>query len=465
MRVFSHIRPFLPNTYWLNRFLGAIISLFLISISAFFLSYQHPDRVARQVCTPPLDSGIDPSVYASGQKCLARNLGRNLPPFYLALSTWAEPDTLYRIQDPAIRQATDWLLFQYGNWEYIEPYLASLQKWQRIDSLAIAGKLLRHPWQTPQYHRYLDSLHLHHSSDSPFWQAYEESRFRHERMLANASRWKIYFPRLVIHGLENHYHHWLHTLITKGQMGIAYSRLKLRHCNCMVEQEALPGIRLQNEVLRSAALGLAAMVVVFGLGIPLGLLTAYVKDTWIDKFSAGLFFGLDAIPVFWTASAFLVFLGLYEYQQRDTLLQEMGISANREVWLWALIAYSYGSLAFVSRLVRMRLLEELNQDYLRTARAKGLNKWRMLWKHGLRNALLPLVTVMATTFPILVSGSVVIEKVFDYPGVGMKILEAIQQHDWPLMVSAVFLSGLLTVGGYALTDWLYSRLDPRVKWK
>ena len=464
MGVFVHIRNFLSHPGAL-RFWGVIFGLFLISIAVFFLTYQHPDHIAQQICNPSTVSAQNRTLYLQGQHCLAQRLGSKLPPFYVELASWAHPDTLYRIPAATTRKAIAWQLYQYGNWDYIQRYRLSLSRLQQLDTLALARQLSQYPWRTSPLFHYLDSLQQKSDPTTSFWIAYQHSRALHAEMIQHTSRWKMYLPRLVVHGFSNHYHRWLSTLLTQGKLGIAYSRLQLRHCNCIGEAQALPGIQLRLPLWRSIALGMVSLLVVLGVGIPLGVVSAYLRDRWVDRLASGILIALDAIPPFWVASAFFVFLHLREYQERDALWQEMGIVANWETWMWALVAYAFGSLAFVSRMVRIRLLEELNQEYLRTARAKGLTQWQAIWRHGLRNALLPLVTILATTIPTLISGSVVIEKVFNYPGMGIRMLAAIQMGDWPLMISIVFLIGLFTMGGYWFTDWVYTLLDPRIKMK
>ena len=109
------------------------------------------------------------------------------------------------------------------------------------------------------------------------------------------------------------------------------------------------------------------------------------------------------------------------------------------------------------------MLEVLEQDFIRTARAKGLAEWPILFRHGLRNALLPIITLFAGTFPALISGSVILEQIFAIPGMGREALLATQTQDTPLIVAIFTLTGLLTVVGYLLADILYALADPRIR--
>ena len=136
--------------------------------------------------------------------------------------------------------------------------------------------------------------------------------------------------------------------------------------------------------------------------------------------------------------------------------------------LWHLvlpiIALSYGGLAFLAKLTRSSLLENLAADYARTARAKGVDEETVLWRHVFRNSLLPLITVSATLLPSLLAGSVIVESIFSIDGMGKLAVEAVQTRDRELVLSVTLISGLLTLFGYLLADIAYAIVDPRVSY-
>jgi ABC-type dipeptide/oligopeptide/nickel transport system permease component len=136
--------------------------------------------------------------------------------------------------------------------------------------------------------------------------------------------------------------------------------------------------------------------------------------------------------------------------------------------LWHLvlpvIALSYGGLAFLAKLTRSSLLENLAADYARTARAKGVDEDTVLWRHVFRNSLLPLITVSATLLPSLLAGSVIVESIFSIDGMGKLAVEAVQTRDRELVLSVTLISGLLTLVGYLLADIAYAIVDPRVSY-
>jgi len=128
------------------------------------------------------------------------------------------------------------------------------------------------------------------------------------------------------------------------------------------------------------------------------------------------------------------------------------------------VVLSYGSLAFLAKLTRASLLENLAADYARTARAKGVTEETVLWRHVFRNSLLPLITVSATLLPSLLAGSVIVESIFSIDGMGKLAVEAVQTRDRELVLSVTLISGLLTLAGYLLADIAYAIADPRVSY-
>ena len=111
------------------------------------------------------------------------------------------------------------------------------------------------------------------------------------------------------------------------------------------------------------------------------------------------------------------------------------------------------------------MLEIVNQDYIRTARAKGLSENTVIYKHGLRNALLPIITVFANIFPVAIGGSVILEVIFTIPGMGSEVFNAIVNQNYPMIITVLTITGVLTLVGYLVSDILYAVVDPRISYK
>ncbi|MEM9848821.1 MAG: ABC transporter permease, partial [Bacteroidota bacterium] len=124
---------------------------------------------------------------------------------------------------------------------------------------------------------------------------------------------------------------------------------------------------------------------------------------------------------------------------------------------------TYAALAFITRQMRAAMITVLSQDYIRTARAKGLNERKVIWKHAFRNALFPLITLLGSLFPSLIAGSVILEIIFNISGMGSLIFDAIFAQDWPVVYSVLMIGTMLTMLGILLADLLYAWVDPRIR--
>jgi ABC-type dipeptide/oligopeptide/nickel transport system permease component len=208
-------------------------------------------------------------------------------------------------------------------------------------------------------------------------------------------------------------------------------------------------------------------------GILIGVITAWRRGTWADK--TGLWSGLAfySMPPQWLGLLMVLFvagaLGLPTAGIKDPTLGILGDASTWDVFVdrlrhmilpaLTLGLVLYGEYALV---VRSAMLETLGEDYVLTARAKGLSNWKTVWTHGLRNALLPIVTLVALSLGFIIGGSITIEYVFSYPGIGLQVVEAIDQRDYPILQGAFLLLTLSVILANLLADLLYLKLDPRV---
>ncbi len=216
----------------------------------------------------------------------------------------------------------------------------------------------------------------------------------------------------------------------------------------------------------------AALVVEHALGFLLGLAAASRAGTFLDRQIRILSLVLYSVPIFWLALLAIELLtvrwNLFPTNQMRSdgarLLPpiEQGLDVLHHLVLPALIL-GIARCGAVVRYVRNGLLDVLSQDYIRTARAKGLSPARVLWVHALRNALIPLVQRLGLALPYLLSGSLIIEVIFSWPGVGLAVFQAILQRDYPVILASTAMTGGLVVFGNLLADVLHAWLDPRVR--
>jgi peptide/nickel transport system permease protein len=207
----------------------------------------------------------------------------------------------------------------------------------------------------------------------------------------------------------------------------------------------------------TAVLALSAMAVSLLLGIAMGLVAAAWRGTAIDNSLLVVSLGLVSIPVFWLGTMLLIAGGLY---LRSFPLG--GFSGPRSLVLPTL-TLALGSAGYYSRILHTNLSEAMNQDYIRTARGKGMSGARVMMKHAMANAMLPLVTIAGLDLAGLLSGVVLTETVFNWPGIGRLAFEAIFNLDIPLIMGTVLFSAFLIVAANIAVDLLYLWFDPRIR--
>ena len=230
-------------------------------------------------------------------------------------------------------------------------------------------------------------------------------------------------------------------------------------------------------------LSLVSLLLVYVLAIPIGVYSAVNRGSRRDTLVTVGLFMLYSLPSFWVGTMLIVYLSSGRFVNCPWLTQpgcfplqgwhsfdgfdQMSWGHRLTDVLWhvtlPVVTLTYGSLASLSRYMRMGMLENLRQDYVRTARAKGLNEVTVNYVHVLRNALIPIVTLLGLTLPTLIGGSVIVEQIFGIRGMGFVALEAIRLPDYPLVITIVACSGILTMLGVLVSDLLYFIVDPRIR--
>ena len=202
----------------------------------------------------------------------------------------------------------------------------------------------------------------------------------------------------------------------------------------------------------------SGMTIAVLLGLTLGVLAAVYRRSWIDYLAVVVALAGVSVPVFWSGLVLMQVFAL-----RLELLPASGYGTPQHLILPA-SAIGFASAAFIARITRASMIETLRQDYVRTARAKGLARARVDLKHALRNALLPTVTVAGLQFGSLLGGAVLTETVFAWPGVGRLVVDAIRARDLPLVQGAVLFVAALFILVNLLVDISYALLNPKVRY-
>ncbi len=204
-------------------------------------------------------------------------------------------------------------------------------------------------------------------------------------------------------------------------------------------------------------LALAAIIFINLIAIPVGVISAVKRGSLIDNIAT--FFALmgQAMPLYWLGIMLIIIFGVW--------LRWLPISGNESIFHLILPAITLGSwiLPINMRLIRSGMLDVLNQDYIRTARAKGLPEWRVLSKHAFRNAVIPLVTVTGMQISVLLGGAVVTETIFAWPGMGQLALDSIYVGDYPVVQALVVVFAFFIVAGNLAADIVAGFIDPRIR--
>ena len=230
--------------------------------------------------------------------------------------------------------------------------------------------------------------------------------------------------------------------------------------------------KIRERIGITLGLNFLSLLIVLGVAIPLGVLASVHPHSWFDKGTTLLVFLGFAMPTFWLALLLIMFFGVYLDWlpisgltslnfARFTFWQKVQDLAAH-VTLPVLVA-AFGGLAGMSRYMRGNMLEVIRQDYITTARAKGLPERTVVFKHALRNALMPVITLLGLSVPGLIGGSVIFETIFAIPGMGQLFWSAVMARDYPLVMGELVIGAVLTLLGNLLADVGYALADPRIR--
>ena len=209
----------------------------------------------------------------------------------------------------------------------------------------------------------------------------------------------------------------------------------------------------------SAKVGGIAILVAVLIGVPLGCIAALNRGKWLDNVIIIIATCGIAIPGFVVGTVLMVILSV-----GLNLLPTYGLTSWRH-YIMPVMALSFYPTAYISRLMRSSMLEVLGQDYMRTARAKGLSQFWMLFKHALRNAILPVVTYLGPLLAYTLTGSFVVESIFTIPGIGNEFISSITGRDYTMIMGTTIFLATLVIGMNLLVDIAYKIIDPRIKLK
>lgn len=249
------------------------------------------------------------------------------------------------------------------------------------------------------------------------------------------------------------YWEWI-TRVLQGNLGISW-------------RTAMPVLQfIFSRLPVTIELTFIAILVAIFIGMPAGILSALKQNTWLDSLARLIALTGLSVPVFWQGTMLILILSLaFQWapaMQWVSPLEDLAMNLN--MMLLPGFCLGTASAAVVMRMTRSSMLDVLRQEYIRTARAKGLHEWVVLTAHALKNALIPVITVIGLQMGYLLGGTVVVEEVFSLPGIGRLTLWAIFQRDYPTVQGTILFIAVMFMTVNLLVDLLYAFLDPRIRY-
>ncbi len=215
-----------------------------------------------------------------------------------------------------------------------------------------------------------------------------------------------------------------------------------------------------------------SMILIFIVAIPIGVLSATRRNSLFDKATTIFVFIGFATPTFWLALLMMILFGVNLGWLPISGLKSLGyehLTFWGQIWdrtshlIMPVLLSAFGGLAGMSRYMRSNMLEVIRQDYITTARAKGLPERIVIYKHALRNAIMPVITILGLSVPGLIGGSVIFESIFAIPGMGQLFYASVMSRDYPVVMGGLVIGAVLTLGGNLLADISYALADPRIR--
>lgn len=238
-------------------------------------------------------------------------------------------------------------------------------------------------------------------------------------------------------------------LMLKMDFGRSYS----------LQKDAYITDMLKGRIAVSFELGVGAIILGTLIGAILGIIAALKHNTWLDTLTSAISVAGVSIPSY-VFALFLVIIVAVQWRLVPVLYNP---SQKLVSSILPIISLSMFTTATVSRFLRSEMLEILNSDYIELARSKGMSERRVIWSHGIRNALIPVITVLGPLLVNLMTGSLVVEKIFGIPGIGELFVTAILSNDYNVVIAIAFLYSILFIGAMLVIDILYGLIDPRIR--
>jgi peptide/nickel transport system permease protein len=286
--------------------------------------------------------------------------------------------------------------------------------------------------------------------------------------ISDKESWKIYIPVFQLHE-KNQFHRWVF-----GDENYSRGIIRGDFGNSWITNQPVASI-IFSRLKWSLFFTVISVLLAYLISVPVGLRSASRPGSAFDRTSTIIFTILFSLPAFWVATFLML---LFCNADVMNVLPSSGVSPtggfpDSSSLLYRIIhtipylilptlCYTYSSFAFLSRSIKVSITEILHEDYIKTARAKGLDEKTVINKHAFRNALLPMITIFSQVFPFAIGGSVILETIFTIPGMGLAVYQSISTQDYPVIIAVFMITGFITMISFLISDLLYMIADPRI---
>ena len=459
-----------------RRLLLALPTVLIVFIICFFLSRKMPgdevDTFIGNNTEAYSSRNGDIKLYEESYKRTVLKLGLNKPVFYWSLITKAYPDTFNSILYLPQKEVSRKYLNTNGNWPLIQAYFIDIDKLidllipipdslfeEKGNNLSLVYKL-KTSWEASvpinlSSNIKSDSLHVRVNDHLLALQ-------KKQLELKNTHREAgMFYPKLVWNS-DNQFHNWFSSIFN---LDLNVSLI-----------DGQPTWTKIGEALKwTLIINLLALSLALFIAIKLGKYLALKQNTRTERIINSVLFSVYTIPTFWIGSLLIIFFTNSEYGDWMHLFPAGGIGKSSDDlsifnlivdrlhhFILPILCLSYPVIAYLSSHVRDGLKEASKEPWFTTALSKGLSRKDTFKKHGLKNALFPLISLLGQIIPSLISGSIIIEVLFNIPGMGRLMFTSVLTHDWPVVYNIVIITALIVVVSQVIVDLLYRVFDPRL---
>jgi len=458
--------------YILLRLGYFFITILIVSVALFALSRLAPgDAIDNMLDSNEDLFGVqDYSTYLERRKETAKQYHLDLPPFYFSIAPIAVPKKLYTIPSRKKRNWFRKLIYKYKNADQAWLLIENFQKLELLSNQSESSKYINLKKEIAKikysqdildmerFNKFLQLLSF--KKDDAFLELQSEigqNIMALKTGATNTSISQILIPKIIWHGTNNQYHNWFSNFV-KGDFGLStFDRRPVK-------------TRIWAAIGWTLLINISSIFLAFIISIPLGVYSALPSRYLLDKLVSTLSMMLYALPVFWVATLAITFFASndwFHWFPSGGLGRgnNGGIGRFFEIMyhlILPIICVTYVALAFIIRQVRGAMVDTLDKEFIKTAKAKGLEEKNIVWRHGFRNSLIPLITMFSAIFPATIAGSLVVEIIFSIPGMGRLAYDGILQQDWNVVFTIMLLGTCLTLIGNLIADLIYAKIDPRI---